>query len=121
MDQTGYSDTLVPMSAPPPEGFIPKFSLPKFRVPKLRVPKINVPTLRAQEYSPFSVPKVGSSMYFSPLRSSTEEESSAERTEKFKKGVQKMLHVVKVLGQLDQYLSERTRILIDKLSKTFAD
>lgn len=55
------------------------------------------------------------------FRDNVAEESSAERMEKFKKGVQKMLHVVKVLGQVDHYLTERTRIVVDKLSKTFAD
>lgn len=49
------------------------------------------------------------------------EDSSAERMERFKKGIQKMLHVVKVMGQIDQYLSERTRIIVDKLTKTFAE
>lgn len=118
-DQTGFSDTQVSKSVAPPAGLIPKFSHPRFKTPKLKVPKIKVPVLKTQDE--YSAPKIGRPMSFSSLRSSFEDESSAERMEVFKKGVQKMLHVVKVLGQIDQYLSERTRIVIDKLSKTFAD
>lgn len=119
MDQTGFSDTQVPKSVAPPEGFIPKLALPRFKTPKLKIPKIKVPVLRGQDEYP--APRIGRPMSFASLRSSSEDETSAERMEVFKKGVQKMLHVVKVLGQIDQYLSERTRIVIDKLSKTFAD
>ncbi|KAL0818127.1 hypothetical protein ABMA28_008653 [Loxostege sticticalis] len=116
-DQDGLGNALVPISLAPPNGFIPKF--PKLKTPRLKIPKINVPTLAAPERT-FSAPRVGSPMIFSKLRE-PEEESSAEKMEKFKKGVQKMLHVVKVLGKIDQYLSERTRIIIEKLSKTFAE
>ncbi|KOB75391.1 Arp2/3 complex p21 subunit [Operophtera brumata] len=117
-DQSGFSDTQVPMSVAPPKGFIPKLQ-PRFRTPKLNVPKIKVPELRANHE--YSAPRIRRPMSFSSLRSSSEDVTSAERMEAFKKGVQKMLHVVKVLGQIDQYLSERTRIIIDKLAKTFAD
>ncbi|KAM3959535.1 LOW QUALITY PROTEIN: uncharacterized protein ACR2FA_006468 [Aphomia sociella] len=117
-DQDGFGNSHVPISLPPPQGFIPDIPLPKFKVPKLGSPKIEVPNLRKLLDRPFSPPRVGSAMSFS-RRNDYDEESSAERMEK--KGVQKMLHVVKVLGQIDQYLSERTRIVVDKLSKTFAD
>lgn len=116
-DQAVLGNAYAPMSVAPPNGFIPKFS--KLKMPRLKVPRINVPTLAAPERA-YSAPRVGSPMTLSSYRDS-EEESSAEKMERFKKGVQKMLHVVKVLGQIDQYLSERTRIIIDKLSKTFAE
>lgn len=118
MDQTGFSDTQVPLSVAPPQGFIPKLQT-RFMTPKLKVPKVKVPVLRSQDE--YSAPRIGRPMSFSSLRSTPEDKTSAERTEAFKRGVQKMLHVVKVLGQIDQYISERTRIVVDKLSKTFAD
>lgn len=117
-DQGGFGNTLAPMSVAPPNGFIPK--LPKLKAPKLKVPMLNVPNLGVPDRA-FSAPRLGSPMAVASFRESDDEESSAEKMEKFKKSVQKMLHVVKVLGQIDQYLSERTRIIIDKLSKTFAE
>ncbi|CAH2986143.1 unnamed protein product [Chilo suppressalis] len=117
-DQEGFGDTLFPISVAPPAGFIPK--LPNLRPPRLRIPKLKVPTLSFHEKT-LLTPKLGS--FRSPkvfaARASPDEETSAERMEKFKKGVQKLLHVVKVLSKVDQYLSERTRIIVDKLSKTF--
>ncbi|XP_060806820.1 uncharacterized protein LOC106141576 [Amyelois transitella] len=117
-DQDGFANTHVPISMPPPKGFVPKLELPKFRVPKLKVPTMKVPKLK--QHSTMKAPIVGSAMRFPSFREE-EEVTSAERMEKFKKGVRKLLHVVKVLGQIDQYLSERTRIIVDKLSKTFAE
>ncbi|XP_026760159.2 uncharacterized protein LOC113519297 [Galleria mellonella] len=119
-DQDSFENTHVPISLPPPKGFIPDIPLPKFKVPKLGIPKFKVPNLRTTLDGPLSPPKVGSAMLFTRPKD-YEEESSAERLEKFRKGVQKMLHVVKVLGEIDQYISERTRIVVDKLSKTFAE
>ncbi|XP_059053447.1 uncharacterized protein LOC131847804 [Achroia grisella] len=119
-DQDSFGNTHVPISLPPPQGFIPDIPLPKFKVPKLSIPKITVPNLRNILDGPMSPPTVGATNLFSRAND-YEEESSAERMEKFKKGVQKMLHVVKVLGQIDNYISERTRIVVDKLSKTFSD
>ncbi|XP_028159027.1 uncharacterized protein LOC114351878 [Ostrinia furnacalis] len=116
-DQDGLGNALTPISVAPPNGFIPNF--PKLKTPRLKIPRINVPTLGVPERT-FSAPRVGSPMSFSKYRE-PEEETSAEKMEKFKKGVQKMLHVVKVLGKIDHYLSERTRIIIEKLSKTFAE
>ncbi|CAG9791621.1 unnamed protein product [Diatraea saccharalis] len=118
-DQDGFGDTLLPISAAPPAGFIPK--LQKIKPPRLRIPKLKVPPLGLfpGTKGPRLPPKLGTGTIFTPR--AVEEETSAERMEKFKKGVQKMLHIVKVLGQIDQYISERTRIIVDKLSKTFAD
>ncbi|XP_041971444.1 uncharacterized protein LOC121727599 [Aricia agestis] len=119
-DQAGAGDTQAPVAVLPPGGFIPKLmSLPRRNIAKLGVPKLPVPKLRPNNGK--LPPKVGNPMTFASLRDSDEEQTSAERMEIFKKGVQKMLHFVKVLGQIDQYLSERTRIIVDKLSKTFAD
>lgn len=115
-DQTGYSDTQVPISIAPPAGFLP--TIPKLKIPKLRIPSLNVPMLK-EHPGRFTPPRIGSPMSTAIMRIG--EDSSAERMEKFKKGVQKMLHVVKVLGQIDQYLSERMRIIVDKLTKTFAE
>ncbi|KAG7303512.1 hypothetical protein JYU34_012037 [Plutella xylostella] len=121
MDQSGFADTLMPIAIAPPQGFpIPRLNLPRLRLPRLRVPRINVPRLLPQLEGPMAPPRLVSTMSIPRLRE-VEEETSAEKMEKFKKGVQKMLHVVKVLGQVDQYLSERTRIVVDKLSKTFAE
>ncbi|CAH0713946.1 unnamed protein product, partial [Brenthis ino] len=117
-DQDGQGDTTAPVAVAPPSSFIPKL-LPKLKPPRLRVPGLNVPKLKPSIHSSFRAPKVGSPMPFPRLR--YEEESSAERMEKFKKGVQHMLHFVKVLGKIDQYISERTRIVVDKLARTFAD
>ncbi|XP_075984105.1 uncharacterized protein LOC142981854 [Anticarsia gemmatalis] len=118
-DQEGFSDTQVPISIPPPKGFISSLGLSKLKIPKLRVPKLNVPTLQAR-VGPRKPPRIESTMRFAPSMI-PEEDSSAERMEKLKKGVKKMLHFVKVLGQIDQYLSERIRIVVDKVSKTFAE
>ncbi|XP_026333118.1 uncharacterized protein LOC113240111 [Hyposmocoma kahamanoa] len=117
-DQSSFGNEPISISVLPPKGFIPKFG-PKFKIPKVRVPKLKVPRLKTFE-GPLA-PRVGSPMRFGSQRDSADEESSAERMERFKKGVQKMLHVVKVLGQIDQYLSERTRIIVDKLAKTFSE
>lgn len=119
-DQTGYSNHQVPIAIAPPRGFVPKLGGPRFRGPKVKIPKLSVPKLRRLN-GYFAPPTVGSPMSITSFRDSADEESSAEKMEKFKKGVQKMLHVVKVLGQIDQYLSERTRIIVEKLSKTFGD
>ncbi|XP_053617275.1 uncharacterized protein LOC128679218 isoform X2 [Plodia interpunctella] len=118
-DQDGFGNSHVPISMPPPEGFVPKLELPKFRVPKLKIPTMKVPTLKLHSDN-LKAPRLGSAMKIPTFRYE-EEDSSAERMEKFKKGVRKMLHVVKVLGQIDQYLSDRTRIIVDKLSKAFAE
>ncbi|XP_050353093.1 uncharacterized protein LOC126775302 [Nymphalis io] len=121
LDQEGLSDSLAPVAVAPPSGFIPKLVFPKLRPPRLRTPTlntVNVPKLRPF-HGTLKPPKIGSPMSFPSFR--YEEQSSAERLEKFKKGVQKMLHFVKVLGKIDQYISERTRIVIDKLTKTFLD
>ncbi|KAG6461423.1 hypothetical protein O3G_MSEX012615 [Manduca sexta] len=118
VDQIGYSDTQVPISVAPPEGFIPKLALTKWKRPKLKVPTMKVPRLRPQS-DMLSLPRLGSISL--PILGDPEEESSAEKMEKIKKGIQKLLHVVKVLGQVDQYLSERTRIVVDKISKTLAE
>ncbi|XP_072934797.1 uncharacterized protein [Epargyreus clarus] len=120
-DQVGYSDTQTLRAVAPPQTFIPTLGFSKLKAPKLSVPKIKVPKLGIPSHNPLKPPSVGSAMSFPTFKNIVEEETSAERMEKFKKGVQKMLHVVKVLGQIDQYLSERTRIVVDKLSKTFAD
>ncbi|XP_073948519.1 uncharacterized protein [Choristoneura fumiferana] len=121
MDQEGYGDTQVPIAIAPPSAFIPKLGLPKLKKPKLRIPTINVPKLSVPVNKPLTAPRLGSTMSFRTYRDSYEEPSSAEKMEEFKKGVQKMLHFVKVLGQVDQYLTDRTRTVIDKLSKTFAE
>ncbi|XP_049879662.1 uncharacterized protein LOC126376380 [Pectinophora gossypiella] len=125
-DQASATDNHIPISIPPPKGFYPKLDprlkIPKLKVPKIKVPKFKVPTLKSVGSA--SAPRLGAPMNFPSLykaRVRDEEESSAERMEKFKKGVQKMLHVVKVLGQIDQYLSERTRIIVDILSKTITE
>lgn len=117
-DQVGYSDSEAPVAVAPPRGYIPP-GLPKFRPSRLGIPKIDVPKLTPTLHG-HKPPKLGPAMTFRKLKYD-EEESSAERMEKFKKGVQKMLNVVKVIGKIDQYLSERTRIIVDKLTKTFAD
>lgn len=118
-DQAGYSDTHVPMTIAPPTDFIQRLGIPKLKVPKLRIPSLTVPNLKEQP-GPYNPPRIGSPSIVSSIMKPGEV-SSAERMEKFKKGVQKMLHVVKVLGQIDQYLSERMRIIVDKLTKTFAE
>ncbi|XP_052738820.1 uncharacterized protein LOC112055347 [Bicyclus anynana] len=120
-DQVGYSDSLAPVVVAPPRGIIPS-GFPKFRPSRLGTPKFDVPKLRPLMQG-LNAPKIGPAMTFktSSPRYYVEKESSAERMEKFKKGVQKMLHVVKVIGKIDQYLSERTRIVVDKLTKTFSD
>ncbi|XP_028036543.1 uncharacterized protein LOC114247720 [Bombyx mandarina] len=117
IDQYGFSDTQIPTAVAPPRGFVP--SIPKLKLPKLKVPVIKVPKLKSS-YANISPPIIKTPVFLPTIRE-IDEESSAEKMEKFKKGIQKMLHVVKVLGQIDQYLSERTRIVIDKLSKTLAD
>ncbi|CAK1541510.1 unnamed protein product [Leptosia nina] len=116
-DLIGNSNAPIGAALAPPSGFIPKFSSkPKIR---LKTPKINTPKLIP--HANIRAPKLSAPMSFPSLRKVLHEDSSAERMERFKSGVQKMLHVVKVLGQIDQYLSERTRIVIDKLSRTFMD
>ncbi|XP_045769947.1 uncharacterized protein LOC123870646 [Maniola jurtina] len=117
-DQVGHSDTVAPVMAAPPRGFIPP-GFPKLRPSRLGTPKLDVPKLRPMLHG-LKAPKIGPAKSFRRLRYE-EEESSAERMARFKKGVQKMLQVVKVIGKIDQYLSERTRIIVDKLTKTFAD
>ncbi|CAB3219830.1 unnamed protein product [Arctia plantaginis] len=119
LDQDGFSDTQVPMAIAPPTGFIPMLGLKKLKGPRLQVPQLNVPKLHAHA-GLHKAPRVGSSINITPLVIN-EEQSSAENMEKLKKGVQKMLHFVKVLGKIDQYLSERIRIVVDKVSKTFAE
>ncbi|PZC83622.1 hypothetical protein B5X24_HaOG207605 [Helicoverpa armigera] len=119
-DQTGYSDTQVPIAIAPPAGFIPGLGIPKLKIPQLRLPALDIPKLKEHSGSRYKPPRVGSPMISTSVMR-VSEDSSAERMEKFKKGVQKMLRVVKVLGQIDQYLSERTRIIVDKLTKTFAE
>ena len=120
-DLDGQSDTAAPVVIAPPSSFIPKF-LPKKKPPRLSMPVLNVPKLKPILYNSLRAPKIGSPMPFHRLpKLRYEEESSAERMEKFKKGVQNMLHFVKVLGKIDQYISERTRIVVEKLSNTFAD
>lgn len=118
-DLDGYSDTQVPIAIAPPRGFIPTLQLPTLKVPKLKIPQLKIPKLQASVGS-HKAPRVGSSMTFKSVIV-PEEDSSAEKMEKLKKGVQKMLHFVKVLGQIDHYLSERIRIVVDKVSKTFAE
>lgn len=118
LDQDGFSDTQVPTAVAPPTGFIPMLGLKKLKGPRLRVPNLNVPKLQARGGQ--KAPRVGSSINITPFVIN-EEHSSAEDMEKFKKGVQKMLHFVKVLGKIDQYLSERIRIVVDKLAKTFVE
>uniref|UniRef100_A0A2H1V668 SFRICE_002730 n=1 Tax=Spodoptera frugiperda TaxID=7108 RepID=A0A2H1V668_SPOFR len=108
-DQIGYSDTQVPISIAPPPDFMANLR----RIPKLRIPTFNGPRLEERP-GPFSPPRM---LPTSVMRI----DSSAERMERFKKGVQKMLHVVKVLGQIDHYFSERMRIIVDKLTKTFGE
>ncbi|XP_013141719.1 PREDICTED: uncharacterized protein LOC106105810 [Papilio polytes] len=120
-DMTGYADSQAPVAITPPKGFIPNFGLNKLKISKLGIPKINVPKLKPITHKLGSAPSIGTPMKFKSLKVKIQEESSAERMEKFKKGVHKLLHVVKVLGQIDQYLSDRTRIVVDKLSKTFGD
>ncbi|CAK1590490.1 unnamed protein product [Parnassius mnemosyne] len=121
-DQAGYADSQIPVAMSPPKGFVPRLGSHRLKVPKLKIPKISVPKLKPSLREPISAPSVGAPMSFSLFKQDNDKEaSSAERMEMFKKGVQKMLHVVKVLGQIDQYLSERTRILVDKLAKTFSD
>ncbi|CAH4027914.1 uncharacterized protein LOC123709930 [Pieris brassicae] len=111
------SNNIISSAVSPPSGFIPRFSKPK--ISKLKIPRLNSPRLKPLAIG--KAPKVGAPMKLTMLRKVLDEETSAERMERFKNGVQKMLHVVKVLGQIDQYLSERTRIVIDKLSKTFME
>ncbi|KAJ8711420.1 hypothetical protein PYW07_008662 [Mythimna separata] len=108
-DQTGHSDTLAPISIAPPAGFIP--SIPKLKIPKLRIPSLNVPMLKEHPGS-FTPPRIGTPMTTAVMRIG--DESSAEKKEKFKKGVQKMLHV---LGHIDRYLFERMRIIFEILTK----
>lgn len=120
-DQIGYGDSQTPVAISPPQGFVPKLGLHRLKSPRLGIPKMSVPKLKPSSRGTKPAPTLGAPMSFATFRSNPDEESSAERMEKFKKGVQKLLHVVKVLGQIDQYLSERTRILVDKLSKTFSD
>ncbi|KPJ07767.1 hypothetical protein RR48_03480 [Papilio machaon] len=120
-DMAGHADSQSPIAISPPKGFIPNLGLNKLTTSKLGIPKINVPKLKPVTRKLGSAPSIGAAMPFKSLKVNIEEESSAERMEKFKKGVQKLLHVVKVLGQIDQYLSDRTRIVVDKLSKTFGD
>lgn len=117
MDQSALGDTPNSVAVPPPAGFAIPRLLPRLR---LRIPKIKVPKLRSMSRGP-SAPRLRSSVVVPRYKDSVEEDSSAERMKRFKKGVQKLLRVVKVLGQVDQYLSERTRIVVEKLSKTFAD
>ncbi|CAH1641261.1 unnamed protein product [Spodoptera littoralis] len=113
-DQIGYSDTQVPISIAPPPDFMENLR----RIPKLRIPgTFNEPRLKEWR-GPFSPPRIGPSILPTSVM---KVDSSAERMERFKKGVQKMLHVVRVLGQIDQYFSERMRIIVDKLTKTFGE
>ncbi|XP_063628640.1 uncharacterized protein LOC134800094 [Cydia splendana] len=121
MDQEGYGDTQSPIAIAPPKGYIPKLGLSRINRPKLRIPAIKVPRLDLALNKPIKPPVLGSPMIFKTYRDSYEEPTSAEKMEQFKKGVQKMLHFVKILGQVDQYLTERTKIVIEKLSKTFAE
>ncbi|XP_063541244.1 uncharacterized protein LOC134750082 isoform X2 [Cydia strobilella] len=121
MDQEGYGDTQSPIAIAPPKGYIPKLGMSRINKPKLRIPAIKVPRLHVALHKPIKPPVLGSSMIFKTYRDSYEEPTSAEKMEQFKKGVQKMLHFVKILGQVDQYLTERTKIVIEKLSKTFAE
>ncbi|XP_045454235.1 uncharacterized protein LOC123663608 [Melitaea cinxia] len=118
LDQDGFSDTIAPVAIAPPSGFISKLPFQKLKPPRLRTPTLNAPKLKPL-HGASRPPKIGSPMKFSKFR--FEEESSAEKLEKFKKGVQNMLHFVKVLGKIDQYVSERMRIIVDQLSRTFAD
>ncbi|VVC90464.1 unnamed protein product [Leptidea sinapis] len=118
-DQIGYSNAPVNEAVAPPSGFIPKLQFPKLKKPKLGVPKMSIPKLKPR--GPIKAPRVGVAMPFAAMRKAIDEESSAERMERFKKGVQRMLRFVKVLEQFDEYISERTRIIIDKLSKTLAE
>ncbi|KAH9645598.1 hypothetical protein HF086_005247 [Spodoptera exigua] len=115
-DQTGYSDTQVPISVAPPPDFMASW-LQKPQIPQLRIPTFNGVRFK-QRPGPFAPSRMGTSMLPTSVMRI---DSSAERMEKFKKGVQKMLHVVKVLGKIDLYLSERMRIIVDKLTKTFGE
>ncbi|KAL4712359.1 hypothetical protein ACJJTC_001520 [Scirpophaga incertulas] len=115
-DLDAEGNSLIPISVSPPNGFIPP--LPKLRSSILHVPRMKVPKLRALDKS-LNAPKVGNHI-FSKYRAD-EEESSAERMERVKSMVERMLHLVKLLDKVDRYLSDRTRIIIDKLSKTLAD
>ncbi|XP_068623860.1 uncharacterized protein [Battus philenor] len=119
-DQSVYADSQAPLAIAPPKGFVPRLGLHKLKTPKLGIPKITVPKLKPL-HKPSKAPLVGSPMAIASFKVNVDEETSAEKMEKFKKGVQKLLHVVKVLGQIDRYLSDRTRIVVDKLSKTFSD
>lgn len=120
-DLDSHSDSIAPVAVAPPSSFIPKL-LPKIKPPRLSMPGLNVPKLKPSFHNSLRAPKIGSPMSFHRFpKLRYEEDSSAERMEKFKKGVQNMLHFVKVLGRIDQYISERTRIVVDKLTKTFAD
>lgn len=120
-DQIVLGDTLTPVSIAPPNELFQRTGVHRFKSPKLRIPKINVPTLHPRNISPIA-PRIAGLEQNSKIPTPTysEEESSAEKLEIFKKGVQKLLQFVKVLGKIDQYLSERTRIIVDKLSKTFS-
>lgn len=121
------SDNHVPISVPAPRRFFEtnpsnhKWERPRNRTPKLKIPTIDVPKLKSANVPRLAAPRIANSVIMPIYRGSHEDDSSAERMERFKKGVQRLLHVVKVLGQVDQYLSERTRIVVDKLSKTFAE
>ncbi|CAG9559380.1 unnamed protein product [Danaus chrysippus] len=117
-DLSSSSDTIAPISSAPPSGFIPKMDLPRIKPPRLSLPSLNVPKLK-HLHGHLKTPRVGTPMLLIPWKH--DEESSAEKMERFKKGVQKMLNFVKVIGKIDKYISERTRIVIDKLSKTFAE
>ncbi|KAJ2942972.1 hypothetical protein O0L34_g15162 [Tuta absoluta] len=116
-DQSHASNDLTPITITPQRGFKkPRIKVPNFK--DFKVPRLKPPSSTRKLFAP----RVGAPMLFPSLRARQREEtSSAERMEVFKKGVHKMLHVVKVLGQIDQYLSERTRSVIDILSKTFAE
>ncbi|CAG5024553.1 unnamed protein product [Parnassius apollo] len=97
-DQAVYADSQVPVAMSPPRGFVPRLATHGLKAPKLRIPKISVPKLKPSLRVPISAPSVGAPMSFTVFKQgNAEEESSAERMEMFKKGVQKMLHVVKKL------------------------
>ncbi|KAI5632209.1 hypothetical protein NE865_15080 [Phthorimaea operculella] len=95
-DQSHASNDIAPVTILPPKGF----KQPRIKVPNFKVPRLKPPSTTRKLFAP----RVGAPMLFPSLRARQREEtSSAERMEVFKKGVHKMLHVVKVLGKIDQY------------------
>ncbi|GBP54619.1 hypothetical protein EVAR_35881_1 [Eumeta japonica] len=97
--------------------------LPRLRTPIVKRPKIKVPkleeSLQSPEFLPATVVDERPYAKFKD-RMLKDEASQTERMENFKKGLQKMLHIVKVLGEIDHYLSDRTRIVIDKILKVLS-